>query len=219
MTASAYSLGSLLQREFWNCRTGAPSSAGCTALNATSSVLVHVGLSPSMGQAMKPDITAERAVWTGHSDERHSIKAMYGEGILKLIRFNFLSNATPFDVRCMLSIIVLATAWKLLSLDFSALRDLCAVPPVFSFSPLSFYSTFAGMQCNLFSTIPPGAFQIATAAALIAFVIKPARLILILAITGLWLIDTSGALYRWNMYDFDTPRAILTMIAVLPMSL
>jgi hypothetical protein len=128
-------------------------------------------------------------------------------------------GTTPFDVRCMLSVIVLATAWKLLSLDFSALKDLCARPAQASFSPVLLYSAVASARCRLFTTVPPAVVQIATACALAAFVVKPTRFILIPALAGLWLIDTSAALYRWNLYDLDTPLAILVLLSVLPVSL
>jgi hypothetical protein len=135
-----------------------------------------------------------------------------------IARFDFLRDVTPFDVRCMLSIVVLSTAWKLLSFDFSALKDLCS-RPLFSFSPAVLYYPFAGMQCSLFSAISPTALQVITAFSLICFAVRPSRLLLIPAIVGLWLIDTSATLYRWNTYDLDTPLAILILIAVLPVSL
>ena len=130
-----------------------------------------------------------------------------------------MSGVAPFDVRCALLLICLPLAWKLLSLDFTALGDLCDRPPIFRFYPGWLYDTLVANRCRIYSGNATRYMQVAAAALLVAVTIRPSRWLLGPAILLTWLLDTGAAVFRFNFFTIDTPLALLTLVFLAPASL
>jgi hypothetical protein len=130
-----------------------------------------------------------------------------------------MAGLSPFDARCMLALVALPLAWKLLSLDFTGLGDLCDRPPIFSFHPQWLKDLLVENRCLLFQGSRTRYIQSASAALLVLSVLSPSRFFLVPAIILAWLLDTGAALFRFNFFTLDTPIALLVLIAICPVRL
>ena len=139
--------------------------------------------------------------------------------IVGLLRIDLLRNITPFDARCMVTLIVVPAVWKLLSDDFGSLPGLCDRAPLFSFRPAWVYRWFVDERCTIFAMASPQTLQVITSVCLLAFVVRPYRLLLIPGLFSFWLLDTTAYLYRANTYSLDTPIALLLLICLVPVPL
>lgn len=138
--------------------------------------------------------------------------------IAAIVKFNFFPGASAIDVRIMFALIALPVAWKVLSVDFSALREICNRPALFTFGPQFLYRLLLNNRCVIFDNLSPSILQEAAAFLLVVFVIFPKRVFLLPAIVLLWIIDSSAVLYRYTLYTIDTPLALLTIIFFTPVS-
>lgn len=146
-------------------------------------------------------------------------KPVHAYRFARFLRADWLRGTAPFDARCMLILIAIPAAWKVLSLDFGALPKLCSDTTLFTFEPAFLYQMLVGARCDIFSVFPPRAMQLAAAALLVATTIRPTRLLLLPGVALLWLLDTTAYLYRGTLYTLDTPLALLLLICLVPVSL
>jgi hypothetical protein len=130
-----------------------------------------------------------------------------------------MAGIAPFDVRCMLALICLPLAWKILSLDFTGLGDLCTRPVIFTFYPLWLRDWLVERRCFFFLGDRTRYLQLIAAAFLVCTVLRPSRWLLLPAIGSVWLLDTGAALYRFNFFTIDTPLALLVLVAICPVNL
>ncbi len=130
------------------------------------------------------------------------------------------SNAwiAPLDVRILLAVLALPLAFKLLSLDFSALADLCDQPVLFHFKPTWLDDLFITHRCRLFQSANIRPAQFLAAAALVALVVRPCRIFMVPAVVLTWLLDTGAFQFRAHLYTIDTPLALLTLLIFLPIN-
>jgi hypothetical protein len=135
-----------------------------------------------------------------------------------IAKFNFFPGASAFDVRIMFALIALPAAWKVLSLDFSALSEICNRPALFTFAPQFLYGLLLNNRCLIFGNLSPSILQEMAAFLLVVFVIFPKRVFLLPAIVLLWIIDSTAVMYRYTLYTIDTPMALLTIIFFTPVS-
>lgn len=146
--------------------------------------------------------------------------SQYLRSPLRLPRLDLLRDATPLQLRIALTIIVLPTVWKLLSLDFSFLGDSCYQRFPYAYGYADFLVRWLGQnRCSIYGALPPWQLQVGGAAFLTAFVVAPRRIYLLIGIACTWLLDTNASFFRGNMYDIDTPLAVLTLVALTPVRL
>jgi hypothetical protein len=133
---------------------------------------------------------------------------------------NWFDQATgsycPFDVRCLLLLLCWPLAYKIVSLDFSALGDLCARPALGRFAPQWLESAFNDSRCLLFEGMRTRWMQTLAAGLLILTPMKPSRWLLAPAVALVWLMDTGAFQYRFNMYTLSTPNALLLLVCLTP---
>ena len=146
------------------------------------------------------------------------LKLFRNKYVAAIAKFNFFPGASAFDVRIMFALIALPVAWKVLSLDFSALPEICNRPALFTFAPQFLYGLLLNNRCLIFGNLSPSILQEAAAFLLVVFVIFPRRVFLLPAIVLLWIIDSSAVIYRYTLYTIDTPMALLTIIFFTPVS-
>jgi hypothetical protein len=136
-----------------------------------------------------------------------------------IFRADILRSASPAQVRAALTLVILPMMWKFLSLDYSALAQSCDVPLVYRYGGELPVGLVRAYRCDVYSMLAPWQMQLLASALLIVFLAMPRRIFLVPAIAFVWWLDSNAAFFRGNLYDIDTPLAILTLVAITPAKL
>lgn len=130
-----------------------------------------------------------------------------------MIRFS------PFDIRFILRFVLLITAWKFISTDYSAIAQMTDVK-FFPISPriidraVDFWKTHLMTKPEHIQAI-----QLITAAILVLAAWRPYRWLIILGLVGLLGVEWSAQQYRIALFEMDATVFVLLITVLWPASL
>jgi hypothetical protein len=130
-----------------------------------------------------------------------------------MIRFS------PFDIRFILRLVLLVTAWKFLSTDYSAIAQMTDTK-IFPISPRIVDRAVDIWKKHLMTTPEQiQAIQLITAAVLLLAAWRPYRWLMILALVGLLGVEMSAQQYRIALFEMDATAFIMLITVCWPASL
>jgi hypothetical protein len=126
---------------------------------------------------------------------------------------------SPFDIRFILRLVLLVTAWKFLSTDYSAIAQMTDTK-IFPISP-QFIDRAVDVWKTHLMTKPEHiqAIQIITAAILLIAVWRPYRAPMIIGLFGLLGVEWSAQQYRIALFEMDATVFVLLITVCWPASL
>lgn len=126
---------------------------------------------------------------------------------------------SPFDIRFILRLVLLVTAWKFLSTDYSAIAQMTDTK-IFPISPRIIDRVVDVWKTHLM-TKPEHiqAIQIVTAAILLLAAWRPYRSLMILGLIGLLGVEWSAQQYRIALFEMDATVFVLLITVCWPASL
>jgi hypothetical protein len=126
---------------------------------------------------------------------------------------------SPFDIRFILRLVLMVTAWKFLSTDYSAIAQMTDTK-IFPISPRIIDRAVDFWKTHLMTTPEHiRAIQMITAAILVLAAWRPYRCLMILALVGLLGVEWSAQQYRIALFEMDATVFVLLITVCWPASL
>lgn len=126
---------------------------------------------------------------------------------------------SPFDIRFILRLVLVVTAWKFLSTDYSAIAQMTDTK-LFPISPQFLDRAVDAWKTHLM-TMPDHirAIQLITAAILLLAAWRPYRVLMIAGLIGLLGVEWSAQQYRIALFEMDAAVLVLLIAVCWPASL